>query len=346
MNTKKPNINALMPNRYPQGDLFICDVADGAINDLIAQMEPSFYSLSKKPETTIRRYEHNDNWIEIVPSFKGLATIYDKDILIYCISKIIEKKNKGEPISKRVRISSYDLLRCTNRGTSGKDYKALCEALDRLDGTRIRTNIRYGDTEQFNAFGLIESAAVARKFGLDGRLLWCEVTLSDWAFNAVLENDYLTLSREYFRLRKPLERRVYEIARKHCGQQRRWAISVELLYKKSGSKSEIKHFRHMLKNLAKSNHLPDYLIEINPNDTVTFTNRAAVNPALPNTESFPQLDADTYNHARRVAPGYDVYYLEREWHDFWILSGKPVFHNPNVAFIAFCKTYYSKNPNP
>ncbi|MCA9184408.1 MAG: replication initiator protein A [Pirellulaceae bacterium] len=27
----------------------------------------------------------------------------------------------------------------------------------------------------------------------------------------------LTLHRDYFRLRKPLERRVYEIARKHCG---------------------------------------------------------------------------------------------------------------------------------
>ncbi|WP_443019818.1 replication initiator protein A [Sphingobium sp. CAP-1] len=27
----------------------------------------------------------------------------------------------------------------------------------------------------------------------------------------------LTLNRRYFRLRKPLERRLYEIARKHCG---------------------------------------------------------------------------------------------------------------------------------
>lgn len=41
------------------GDLFICDVADAALKDLIPQMEHPFFSLSKKPDTTIRRYEHN-----------------------------------------------------------------------------------------------------------------------------------------------------------------------------------------------------------------------------------------------------------------------------------------------
>jgi plasmid replication initiation protein len=346
MVTDNTNTDNLIPERYPQGDLFVCDVADAIVKDLMAQMEHPFYSLSKKPETSIRRYEHNGNWLEIVPSVKGLATIYDKDILIYCISQVIAKKNLGQPISKRVRISTSELLRFTNRGTSGRDYAGICEALDRLDGTRIRTNIRQGDEEQFNAFGLIDSAAIARKFGLDGRLLWCEVTLSDWVFKAVSQNDYLTLHRDYFRLRKPLERRVYEIARKHCGRQDSWVISVDLLHKKSGSKSPLKQFRYMLKDLAKNNHLPDYMVEINPNDTVTFTNRATAKPALPAPDSFPRLDADTYHDARLVAPGYDVHYLEQEWRGFWMDSGQPALRNPNAAFIAFCKARYARNPNP
>jgi hypothetical protein len=58
----------------------------------------------------IRRYEHNGNWIEIIPSAKGLATIYDKDILIYYISQIMEKLKRNEPVSQRVSITSYDLL--------------------------------------------------------------------------------------------------------------------------------------------------------------------------------------------------------------------------------------------
>ncbi len=49
-------------------------------------MEHPFYSLSKKPETSVKRYRNGEHWLEITPSVKGLATIYDKDILIYCIS--------------------------------------------------------------------------------------------------------------------------------------------------------------------------------------------------------------------------------------------------------------------
>jgi hypothetical protein len=146
---KTPNPDEhLIPAKHANGDLFICDVADAVLKDLIPQMEHPFYSLSKKPETSIRRYEHNGNWLQIVPSVKGLATIYDKDILIYCISQLMEKQKRNEPMGPRVRISSHDLLVFTNRGTAGKDYAALCEAIDRLAGTRITTNIRTGEDEQ------------------------------------------------------------------------------------------------------------------------------------------------------------------------------------------------------
>lgn len=111
-------------------------------------LEYPFYSLSKKPDTNIRYYEHNGHSIEIKPSVKGLATIYDKDILIYCISQIMAKRKRGEPVSQRMRINSRELLMFTNRGTSGRDYAALVEALDRLGGTQVRTNIRTGDEEQ------------------------------------------------------------------------------------------------------------------------------------------------------------------------------------------------------
>jgi hypothetical protein len=60
--------------------------------------------------------------------------------------------------------SFYDLLVFTNGGTVGKDYNALlCEAIDRLAGSRIKTNIRTGDEEQMDSFGLIDAAAIRRK---------------------------------------------------------------------------------------------------------------------------------------------------------------------------------------
>ena len=177
--------NPLIPEKYPQRDLFICDVADAVLKDIMPQMEHPFYSLSKKPDTTIRLYEHGDNWLKVIPSVMGLATIYDKDILIYCISQIMAKVNAGEAITKRVRLNSADLLRFTNRGTSGRDYMALNDAIERISGTRIQTNIRTGDEEQLDGFGLIESHSIRRKHGLDGRLLWCDITISDWVFNAI-----------------------------------------------------------------------------------------------------------------------------------------------------------------
>ncbi len=340
-----PNANSqLLPERHPQHDLFICDVSDAILKDIIPQMEHPFYSLSKKPDTKIRRYEHNGNWLEVVPNVKGLATIYDKDILIYAISQVFAKLNKGEKVSRRIRINAREMLMFTNRGTAGKDYKALCEALDRLDGTRIRTNIRRDGEEQFQTFGLIDASTVARKFGPEGRLLYCEITLSDWVFDAIRKEQALTLHRDYFRLRKPLERRIYELARKHCGHQRKWRVSVAVLHKKSGSRSPLKKFRYILKEIAATDHLPDYKVLLKENDFIEFINRQTM-PALGAPSSLIEiqpLNPDTYKKAREAAPGWDIYHLESEWR-LWI---KEAPKKPDMAFIGFCRAWFEKRGRP
>ena len=338
----------LIQAKHANGDLFICDVADAVLKDLIPQMEHPFYSLSKKPETKIRRYEHNGNWLQIVPSVKGLATIYDKDILIYCVSQVMEKLKRNEPVGQRIRITSYDLLVFTNRGTAGKDYIALCEAIDRLAGTRITTNIRTGDEEQTDSFGLIDAASIRRKHGLDGRLLWVEIKLSDWVFNAIRGQEVLTLHPDYFRLGKPLERRVYELARKHCGRQSTWTISMEILLKKSGAQSVITRFRQMVKEIALHDHLPDYRVVYDEeSDQVTFFNRDNkwVERPLPSDgEALPPLPTEAYEEARAAAPGYDIHGLESDWRDFWESSGRPKLADPPAAFVGFCRSRHKRNP--
>src|SRR5205085_3894256 len=236
--TPKDNGN-LLPYRHQQHDLFVCDVADAVLKDDMASMEHPFFSLSKKPETSIRRYENGDRWLEVVPSVKGLATIYDKDILIYCISQLIAKMNDGQTPSPYVRIVAKDLLIFINRSIGGKDYDALVQALERLDGTRIRTNVRTGSEQEFNGFGLIESFMLRRSENT-GRILEIAVKLSDWVFRSIAAKEVLTLHPDYFRLSKPIERRVYEIARKHCGKQDSWKISVEMLQLKCGSRAPLK----------------------------------------------------------------------------------------------------------
>lgn len=338
----------LLPAKHGQGDLFICDVADAALKDLIPQMEHPFYSLSKNPDTKIRRYEHNGNWLEIIPSVKGLATIYDKDILIYCISQIMEKLKRKEKVGQRVRITSYDLLVFTNRGTSGRDYDALCEAIDRLAGTRITTNIRTGEEEQRDSFGLIDAASIRRKHGLDGRLQWVEIKLSDWVFNAIRGQEVLTLHRDYFRLGKPLERRIYELARKHCGRQSTWQISLETLHKKSGSQSSVKRFRQHVREIAVHDHLPDYRVLFHEEaDQIQFFNRESWwdNTPLPSDgETLPLLPTEAYEDGRAAAPGYDIHALECEWREWWASSGKPRLDNPPAAFVGFCRSRHKRAP--
>ena len=337
----------LIPEKHPQLELFICDVTDAVLKDIMPQLEHPFYSLSKKPETNIRRYEHNGNWLEITPSVKGLATIYDKDILIYAISQIMAKLNRGEKISRKIQINSRELLIFTNRGTSGKDYDSLCQAVDRLAGTRISTNIVSGDEEEYNNFGLIDQGSIRRKNGLDGRLKSVTLTISDWVFDAIRENAVLTLNRDYFRLRKPIERRTYEIARKHCGKQKEWTISLELLHKKSGSQSPLKKFRMNIKNIEKHNHLPDYSVSYDEDsDTITFKNRSKWWDKK-KSEGLQKPfvhDTETYQKAREYAPnGEDIYQLEHEWVQHWIDTGCREIKHPDLAFIGFVKARYLKS---
>jgi plasmid replication initiation protein len=251
----------LLPDRHPTPDFFVCDIFDAAPKGDMAGMEHPVFSLSSKPDHRIRRYEHNGCYLEIKPSADGLATIHDRDVLIYSISQLISALNEGRTVSRTVRFQAYDLLVATNRMTNGQAYGALRATLERLRGTTISTNITTGGTETFDVFGLIDQARVVRETR-DGRMKEVEITLSEWVFRAIQHHEVLTLHRDYFRLRKPLERRIYELARKHCGQKDHWSISLNLLKKKCGSLSSDKEFRRLVSNIIEADykygHMPDY----------------------------------------------------------------------------------------
>jgi len=264
----------LVPVRHPNMDMFICDVLDAIPKDDMGSMEHPMFSLSKKTDLRVFRYEHRGNSIEIAPSAYGLATIFDKDVLIYCVSQLIAKKNAGLKISRTVRLTVYDLLVSTNRPTGGDSYKRLQRGLQRLRGTSITTDIVSGGLRLKEGFGLIDAWRIIEKSPVDERMIAIEIDLSRWLFAAVNANQVLTLHRDYFRLGKPLERRLYELARKHCGKQSRWQVSMEILLSKSGSSATLRKFREMVKKIGKTNHLPGYRIVVsNDGKSVTFYNR-------------------------------------------------------------------------
>src|SRR3546814_1096877 len=109
----------LLPVRHPNQDLFICDVLDAIPKDDMASMEHPVFSLSTKPDNRTRRYEHNGNVIEIITSGKGLATIHDKDILIYCLSQLVAKMNQGEQPSRTVTLQASAIPLPNNPNSAG-----------------------------------------------------------------------------------------------------------------------------------------------------------------------------------------------------------------------------------
>ena len=262
---KQPTRSPLLPDRHPIQDFFICDVTDAIPKNDMGSMKHPIFSLATKPDLRLREYEYRGVKVTIAPSVLGLATIHDKDILIYCISQLVAKLNSGAQLHKTLHLKAYDLLVSTNRNTDGRGYEQLEAALDRLSGTRIKTNILTNEEEIKENFGLIDSWKIIRHT-TSGRMSEIRINLSDWIFNAVVGREVLTLHRDYFRLRKPLERRIYELGRKHCGKQDEWSISLELLKEKCGSASEDSEFRRLVgaicKEDAKHNHIPDYAISI------------------------------------------------------------------------------------
>ena len=86
----------------------------------------------------------------------------------------------------------------------------------------------------------------------------------------------MTINSDYFRLRKPIERRLYELARKHCGDQASFVIGVQLLQEKCGSKSALFEFRRALREIILADTLPDYRIALDDDkDQVLFYSRNA-----------------------------------------------------------------------
>ena len=198
----------LDPHRHPTRYFFVCDIFSALLKDDMASMKHPMFSLSTRPDKPVLSYEYNGTEITVVPSVRGLATLYDKDILIYFISQLMAALNAGREISRTLTLKAHDLLVAMNRETSGDGYKRLRDAFERLVGTRITTNMVTGGQEVTTGFGLIESWQIVCA-SKGGRMVFVSVVLSKWLFRVIENKSVLTLSTDYFRLRKPLKRRIY-----------------------------------------------------------------------------------------------------------------------------------------
>ena len=49
-----------------------------------------------------------------------------------------------------------------------------------------------------------------------------------------------------------------------------------------------------------------------------------------------------YDEAKAAAPGWDIYYLEQEWRAWMSDGGLDGPHDPDKAFLGFCRRWFEK----
>jgi len=246
----------------PQGDLFVLD--SPLLTEVRGEqslMAYPFFALTKTAWKKSLIYKTESVTIEIGPGPRGVATIYDKEVLLYIASLLVAKLDAGDAVAQDFYFTAHDLFRVTGVNGSSRSYSRLSDALERLQGTQIKTNIEAGGEGQAGFFSWLSEAQLHYTKTPRGekRLKGVKVRLCDWLYRAILrDRRVLAYAPSYFQL-GPVERRLYEVARSTCidGSVK---VGLDDLRLQLGYQNSLKHFRHVMKGIVETNTIPDYQI--------------------------------------------------------------------------------------
>lgn len=247
-----------------QGDLFAFDspLLSGVQGERSLMAFP-FFALAKTAWTKPLIYKTDTVSIEIGPGPKGIATIYDKEILLYIASLMVSKLDAGQPVTQDFYFTANDLFRVTGVNSSKRSYTRLSDALARLQGTQIKTDIEAGGEGISGYFSWLEAAQLHYSKTPTGekRLKAVQVRLCDWLFRAILKDRHvLEYVPSYFQL-GPVERRLYEVARSSCIDGP-ISTTLEQLRLQLGYQSSARQFKGILKSIIESDSIPGFTLSI------------------------------------------------------------------------------------
>lgn len=223
-----------------------------------------FFALTKIAQMKPLEYHGANVSIEVRPSASGVATIYDKEVVLYIASLMVSKIDSGETVEQDFTFTAHDFFRVTGTSSSARSYERLSDALERLQGTQIRTNIEAGGEGEEGWFSWLSEAKTQYTRGKNGekRLKAVRVRLCDWLYRAIIKDRrILTYHLSYFRL-GPIERRLYELARSHCDGAEPYAVELDVLRHQVGSQDTLPRFKHALKGIAEADSMPEYHVAL------------------------------------------------------------------------------------
>jgi plasmid replication initiation protein len=362
---------------HDQIDLFLPYLADLDLRDQREMMERPFFSLSKSKRLKPIDYTAPDGktWVHVSanPNY-GMATIWDADVLIYCASVLNDmKERRANEIPRVLRVMPYDILRSIGRPVSGRSYTLLAAALDRLQSTTIKTNIR-AERRREATFSWLDSwsQVVDEK---TQRSRGMSLALSGWFYEGVLmAGGVLSIDRAYFDITGGRERWLYRVARKHAGGagEGGFHIALPTLFEKSGAEGQYRRFKFEVAAIVRQNALPGYdlalvdavsasepllhmvrrgepaQVQTSRRATARTEARPATSPGNRKAVAAPEeargyLTDETLAHLRANYRGWDFHALHAEFKAWVHADERRAPDRYQSAFIGFVRRYHEKN---
>lgn len=346
-----------------QFDLFLPFLSDLPLRDTRETMERPFFSLAKSKRVKPIDYTSPDGkvWVYVSANADyGMATIWDADILIYIASMIADMRRRGaNDIPQTIHFMPYDMLRLLRRPTTGRSYQLLAQALDRLQSTSVKTNIRAANRKE-TTFSWIDSYTHIVDERTE-RTRGMSITLARWFYDGLMsDGSVLSIDPDYFEISGGRERWLYRVARKHAGGagEGGFAISMPTLFEKSGAEGTYRRFKFEILAIARKDELPGYALTIEQSGaepSIRMTRRDAMLPAEPRSKPAPRKAAKppaasstdvseaAIQRLRVECPGWDYDNLEalfREW-----IGGDPTRlpANYDKAFEGWVRRYHERH---
>ncbi len=259
------------PKNSNQLDLFYAPMLEFGSKDARQTMSLPFLSISKKPRKTPIIFESKTANVYVKSSDYGIANIWDFDVVIWAISQIRQAMHRGEEMGPCIVFSPYSLLKSIKREASGTHYINLKKSLDRLTFTSIKTSITLDERKKETSFHWLDSWTANEDPNTGKPLDGWTITLSNWLYMlATNDGEVLKIDDNYFLLNGGLERFLYRIARQMAGKQEDGAyISLDALYRRSGTTRDKKYFTRDLKATLANGDFLDYQIYMK-DETVFF----------------------------------------------------------------------------
>ncbi len=228
-------------------------------SDVFSLMLPFFALDGKATNEAIIYYKELYLEINTIIPAIGRATLKDKAIPVFCLSQLMVKLNYSYETGNIASFTAYDFLIAIGRGTSGKDYKDLEKSLQRLNNTRITTNLTVKGISLPKEARLI----AGYRYNKTSEANYIEVILPEWLIECAHKGIVLDLPSTYFELSRPLHRRIYEICRqKYGGNNPKGKISISNLHTLVGSGSSVAKFRCDIRELIQTSKIPGFTLTL------------------------------------------------------------------------------------